>query len=459
MLASTEIPAPSRQKIFTVSELNRDAGELIGRHFSSLSVAGEISNVSMPASGHIYFSLKDAQAQVRCAWFRPSFRKMPNPVRLENGKHVIVRAQAGLYEPRGDFQLIVETVEEDGIGDLQQAFEQLKLKLAAEGLFAADRKRRLPLLPRAIGVITSPTGAAVRDILSVLRRRFPAVPVIIYPAAVQGAKARPDLVEALAAANRHGQCEVLILARGGGSLEDLWAFNEEIVARAIAGSQIPVVSGVGHETDFTIADFVADLRAPTPTAAAEHVTPDCRQWLAAFGQFEIRINQMWQRQLHQSLQKLDWLSGRLQRVHPGQRLTQGRRRLNDCQDRLARTAQNRLQAKGQLLAVTAAQFRRFDPAGLIAGLEQRRQFLSDRLRALTAARLERLSRRLLTASQTLQAVSPLATLNRGYAIAGLKPSGAIIRSTGQVKPGDTVEVQVADGRFTSQVASVEPDPS
>ena len=295
------------QKSYTVSELNRLTAELLAKHFLSILVEGEISNLSIPASGHYYFTLKDANAQVRCAMFRSHQRKQS--VKPENGKHILVKAQVSLYEPRGDYQLIVESIEEAGDGALRRAFDALKLKLSEEGLFSLVHKKNLPTLPKTIGVITSPTGAAIRDILTVLRRRFAAVPVIIYPVAVQGDNAKYEISKAIVKANTLKQCDVLILARGGGSLEDLWAFNEEMVARAIYNSDIPIISGVGHETDVTIADFIADLRAATPSAAAEHATPDQHQWLIKFSEFENRLTNQLQRQVRQNQQKLDWLNG------------------------------------------------------------------------------------------------------------------------------------------------------
>ena len=271
------MPAGSNEQVYTVSELNRLARQLLEQDLPRMWVSGEISNLARPASGHLYFSLKDERAQIRCALFRGASRGgsfMP-----ANGMQVLARGRVSLYEPRGDYQLIVDHLEPAGEGLLRRRLEELKQKLAAAGLFDAARKRPLPALPGAIGVITSPSGAAVRDILHILKRRFPAIPVIIYPVQVQGEQAKFDIVKAFETAARRAECEVLILARGGGSLEDLWAFNEEIVAQAIADSPIPVISGVGHEIDFTIADLVADVRAPTPSGAAELVVPDSRDWL------------------------------------------------------------------------------------------------------------------------------------------------------------------------------------
>ena len=310
-------PSNSTQRnTITVTQLNRATSQLLAEHFYSVLVEGEISNLSMPASGHIYFSLKDANAQVRCAMFRTrQSRLMFKP---ENGKQVIIKAQVSLYEPRGDYQLIVDDIEEAGDGALRRAFDALKLKLSEQGLFDASHKQSLPKLPGAIGVITSPTGAAIRDILTVLKRRFAAIPVIVYPVAVQGDNAKHEIAQAIVTANQDRQCDVIILGRGGGSLEDLWAFNEELVARAIFASKIPIISAVGHETDFTIADFVADLRAATPSVAAEHACPDQQHWLAQFVSLEIRLQQQLQHKLNQKQQTLDWLNQRLQQQSPGQ---------------------------------------------------------------------------------------------------------------------------------------------
>ena len=254
----------SQRNTLTVTELNRATSQLLNEHFFSVLVEGEISNLSAPSSGHLYFSLKDSNAQVRCAMFKTQQRKLS--FKPENGKQVIVKAQVSLYEPRGDFQLIIEHLEEAGDGALRRAFDLLKVKLSEEGLFSPATKQSIPALPGTIGIITSPSGAAIRDILTVLKRRFTAVPIIVYPVAVQGHNAKHEIAKAIALANEHQLCDVLILGRGGGSLEDLWAFNEELVARAIFASQIPIISAVGHETDITIADFVADLRAATPSA-------------------------------------------------------------------------------------------------------------------------------------------------------------------------------------------------
>ncbi len=439
-------------EILTVSELNRESSQLLSEHFLSVLVLGEISNLSAPSSGHLYFSLKDANAQVRCAMFRNQQRRLS--IELENGKQVVVKAQVGLYEPRGDYQLIVEHIQAAGDGVLQKAFEALKQKLFAEGLFDNVYKQNLPLFPKAIGVITSPTGAAVRDILTVLKRRFPAIPVIIFPVSVQGANAKNEIAAAITVANRLQQCDVIIIARGGGSLEDLWAFNEEIVARAIFASKIPIISGVGHETDVTIADYVADLRAATPTAAAEHASPDQQQWLSLFIQLDARLKQQLQRKLNQMQQSLDWVNKRLQQQHPGQKLARQLQRVDELEIRLGRTIQAKIHYQMSLLETKTARLWQFNPAIRINSLTQQQIFLKKRLFTILSHQLEQFKLRLSNSSQTLHAVSPLATLNRGYGLSILEASGEIVRSTAQLTIGNSIETRIAQGRYTSAVTSI-----
>ncbi len=446
---STSIPG----NIITVTQLNRETSQLLGEHFLSVWVEGELSNLAQPSSGHIYFTLKDANAQVRCAMFRTQQRRLA--FKPENGKQVIVRAQVSLYQPRGDYQLIVEHIEEAGDGALRRAFDALKLKLSEQGLFDAAHKQTLPALPTAIGVITSPSGAAIRDILTVLQRRFAAIPVIIYPAAVQGDNAKHEIAGAIAIANRLKQCDLIILGRGGGSLEDLWAFNEELVARAIFDSDIPIISAVGHETDFTIADFVADLRAATPSAAAEHASPDQQQWLSRFEYLESKLQQQLQRKLNQKQQTLDWLSQRLQRQHPGQKLAGNVKRMDELEVRLKQAMHTKLRQMAGSVEAKTAQLWQHNPAATINSHKQRQEYLNGRLMAAIAHKLEQLNQRLLNTSQTLDAVSPLATLNRGYAMAINPITGAIIRSTEQISVGELVQTRLAQGRFTSQIKVIE----
>ncbi len=442
------------QKIYSVSELNRETGLLLNAHFLSILVEGEISNLSIPASGHCYFTLKDSNAQVRCAMFRGQQRRIFKP---ENGKQVLVKAQVSLYEPRGDYQLIVEHLEEAGDGALRRAFDALTRKLAAEGLFSLEHKKSLPTLPKSIGVITSPSGAAIRDVLTVMRRRFAAIPAIIYPVAVQGDNAKFEICQAIITANILKQCDVIILARGGGSLEDLWAFNEAMVARAIFSSKIPIISGIGHETDVTIADFVADLRAATPSAAAEHATPDQQYWLNQFRQIELRLQHLLQRMLNQHTQKIDWLNGRLQQQHPQQRLTQNQQRLGELEFRLSKSIQNRLAYRHRMLDVKTAQLWQYSPATFIRRNQQNQANLRERLINAINNRLKLLDQRLLSTRQTLHAVSPLATLNRGYALVTDRASGEIIRSTKCLKIGDSVITKVANGEFSSVVNALYDD--
>jgi exodeoxyribonuclease VII large subunit len=417
--------------VYTVSRLNREVQQLLQQGFGVLWVEAEISNFSRPASGHWYFSLKDRDAQVRCAMFRQ--RNTAVRFKPAEGMQVLARARVGLYEPRGDFQLIVEHLEEAGVGALQRAFEQLRDRLAAEGLFAPDLKRPLPAVPRAIGVITSPSGAAIRDILHVLAARFPAAPVVIYPSAVQGAAAAPELRAALRTAIRRAECDVLILARGGGSLEDLWAFNDEALARAIRASPIPVVTGIGHEVDFTIADFVADARAPTPTAAAQAVTPDRRQLQAAVAQGFTRLRRALRRELDAAALRAQHLAQRLQRAHPGQRLNQHLQRLDELQQRLT-------------LALNARH----------TAAAHRYELARQRLPQAMTRRLEQIAQRLALASRGLQAVSPLATLARGFAVA-TGADGRVLTDARLVAIDDPIGVRLAHGQLQARITRTDPD--
>lgn len=451
-MATPHASVPIRRNIITVTQLNRETSQLLAEHFLSVLVEGELSNLSTPSSGHIYFTLKDASAQVRCAMFRTQQRRLA--FKPENGKQVVVKAQVSLYEPRGDYQLIVEHIEEAGDGALRRAFDALKLKLSEQGLFDAAHKQALPTLPRAIGVITSPSGAAIRDILTVLQRRFAAIPVIVYPVAVQGDNAKHEIAKAIATANRHKQCDVIILGRGGGSLEDLWAFNEELVARAIYDSEIPIISAVGHETDFTIADFVADLRAATPSAAAEHASPDQQQWLSGFMHLELRLHQQMQRKLNQKQQALDWLSQRLQQQHPGQKLARNGKHMIELESRLHQAIRTKLRHLTGMVEARTARLWQHNPAIIINSHKQRQEYLSRRLTIAVTHKLEQLRQRLLNSSQTLHAVSPLATLNRGYTMTINSSTGEIISSTEQINIGDTVQTRLAQGGFTSQIKNI-----
>ncbi|SEQ06152.1 Exodeoxyribonuclease VII large subunit [Azotobacter beijerinckii] len=433
------------REILTVSQLNGRARVLLEDVFAQVWVEGEISNLARPASGHLYFTLKDRQAQVRCALFRQNALRVREALR--DGLAVRVRGKVSLYEGRGDFQLILDLLEPAGDGALRLAFEALKERLAAEGLFAAERKRPLPAHPQRIGIVSSPTGAVIRDIVSVFRRRAPQVELTLVPTAVQGREAVAQIVHALELADRQG-FDALILARGGGSLEDLWCFNEEAVARAVAACATPVVSAVGHETDVTIADFVADLRAPTPSAAAELLAPDSSDLARRLESLQRRLQLRMQHLLAARHLQLDGLRRRLR--HPGERLQQQAQRLDDLELRLRRAMQRRLQDSAERLARLDTRLAAQHPERLLGLLRQRLEHLGERLpRAMQGALRER-RQRLEAAAQTLQAVSPLATLSRGYAIL-LDDRGRAIRTAAQTAPGQRLHARLAEGGLDLRV--------
>jgi exodeoxyribonuclease VII large subunit len=435
------------RKVLSVSQLNRLTRQLLEAELPQVWVEGEISNLARPASGHLYFSLKDDRAQVRCALFRRGRGPAPE---VANGAQVLARGRVSVYEPRGDYQLIVEHLEPAGEGLLRRRLEELKQKLAAEGLFDAARKRPLPHLPRRIGVITSPTGAAVRDVLHILRRRFPSVPVVLYPVQVQGNQARFDIVDALATATTRAECDVLILARGGGSLEDLWAFNEEMVARAIAACPIPVVAGVGHEVDVTIADLVADVRAPTPSGAAELVVPDARDWLRRVDVLERRLALAARRALEAVRIALRAAAARLARCHPGVTFRQHAQRLDELRARIAGALRTRLAVERLRVRHALTRLRGNSPAARLSTDAQRVAAARLRLLAAARSRLVAPATRLAVVSGRLHTVSPLRTLERGYAIVQ-DAAGRVVRSATAVQPGDTITARVADGNIKATV--------
>lgn len=440
-----------KQSLFSVSQLNQNVKSLLEQNFFSVQVLGEISNLSRPSSGHLYLTLKDDRAQVRCALFRRQTQGL-NFV-PENGLQVQVTANVSLYEARGDYQLIISQMQLAGDGALRQAFEQLKTKLAAQGFFAPEHKKPLPLIPQAIGIITSPSGAAIRDILSVLARRFPGIPVIIYPVLVQGTEAKYAINQAIITANQRKECDVLLLARGGGSLEDLWAFNEEMVATAIYKSHIPIISGIGHETDTTIADYVADLRAATPTAAAEHCTPDGQQWLAQYIAYEQRLGQLILSKVQQIRRNLDWLSKNLHQQHPGKQLQIKAQRLDELESRLINNLQNQLNQANAKLKTQHAQLWQFNPAHTIQKLKSKYQALNERLNVTIKTRLTMQQQHLAHLSQTLNIVSPLATLHRGYSLS-TNEQDQLISTTQQLSVGQTIKTRLATGSIKSQVQEI-----
>ena len=396
----------AEREIYTVARLNREARLLLEGGLPALWVEGELSNLSTPSSGHWYFSLKDRDAQIRCAMFRA--RNAHLGFRPRDGQRLVVRGRVSLYEPRGDYQLIVEQMEDAGEGALKREFERLKARLAAEGLFDMALKRPLPVMPLRIAVITSPTGAAVRDILHILARRFPPSAVLIHPVPVQGAASVDAIVKALDTVCARRECDLVILARGGGSIEDLWSFNDERVARAIRRCVVPVITGIGHEIDFTIADFAADVRAPTPSGAAELAVPDRTTLLEGLVADLERLQLAIARQLGRSAERFGALAARLQRAHPGARLVQQTQRLDE---------------------------------------------LELQLRAAWEQRLQRLGQRLELAQRGLHAMSPLATMDRGYAIV-TNAQGAAVVDAAQLAVGDALSLRFARGSAAAAVTSI-----
>jgi exodeoxyribonuclease VII large subunit len=433
-----EMERPVLHPVLSVSELNRSARQLLEQAFPLLWVSGEISNIKCYGSGHWYFSLKDAQAQVRCVMFREKNRYLDWQPR--DGMQVEARALVTLYQARGEFQLCVETLRRAGLGRLYEAFEQLRARLEKEGLFASGRKKQLPPFPARIGVVTSPAGAALHDVLSTLKRRMPSIPVVIYPVPVQGSGAAERIAAAIQKAEAHAECEVLILCRGGGSIEDLWAFNEEVVARAIAACSIPTISGVGHETDFTIADFVADARAPTPTGASQMVCPDRDELLRALEVLWGRARRGIQGRIGSMMQSADRAGGRL--VHPGQairdqlaRVQYLRNRLETCAVQCWENRNWRLRELGHRLALAAPDVR------LLAG---RQHELGLRLRRAAFRQMEVLMMELQRQQENLAHLNPRAVLERGYSIA-YAPDGTVVRNSNQISTGETIRVEFASG--------------
>jgi exodeoxyribonuclease VII large subunit len=440
----------TERDIYTPSRLNREARTLLERALPALWLTGEISNLSRPGSGHWYFSLKDEGAQLRCAMFRQ--RNLLTQFKPADGMHVLARGRVSLYEPRGDYQFIVDYLEEAGEGALRRRFELLKAKLAAAGLFATERKRPLPRVPKRIGVITSPTGAALRDILNILRRRFPFAAVRIYPVPVQGAQAPEQIAAAIALASARADCDVLILSRGGGSLEDLWAFNEEIVARALFECRVPTITGIGHETDFTIADFVADMRAPTPSGAAELAVPDTHDWLRRYVLAEQQLIGVLRRRMTGLREHADWLQRRLGQLHPGIALRQQLQRADELEQRLQRAVRQHLARLSHGLTEQTARLHRRSPA--LQLMAARAQFNQAQLTltAMIRAKMEAMRSRHEVAARTLHAVSPLATLTRGYAIV-TDVHGAVVTDARRVTVGAQIEARFKRGRIAARVES------
>ena len=440
---------PAVAPLLTVSELNRRVRGLLETEFDLLWVAGELSNVKHAASGHWYFSLKDPGAQIDCAMFRTRAQFLD--FRPDNGLQVEVRARVTLYEPRGNYQLVVEEIRKAGLGALFEAFEKLKAKLQAEGLFEAQRKRPLPVFPRAIGVVTSPAAAALRDVLTTLARRARMVPVVIYPAQVQGEGAGVQIARAIEIANARGDCDVLIVCRGGGSLEDLWAFNEEIVARAIVASRLPIVSGVGHETDFSIADFVADLRAATPTAAAAAASPDREALSEALAAYRRRIARDLERVLDNAQQRLDAAARRL--LTPAERLAREAQGLAQLARRLKIALSASLALRGVTLSAIAPRLRRALPE--VADLARSPQRARHRLALAFGRAFDERGRRLSALRDALAHLDPTQVLARGYSIVR-DADGQLRRSSAGLAPGQGLDITFSEGGAAVTVSKPRP---
>ncbi|MBS4638756.1 exodeoxyribonuclease VII large subunit [Aeromonas media] len=440
-----------QQQIFTVTRLNSAVRMILEQDLGLVWLTGELSNLAMPSSGHWYFSLKDISAQVRCAIFKGNNRRVP--FRPQDGMQVLVQARVSLYEPRGDYQLIIESMQPAGDGMLALRFEELKRRLGAEGLFDEGRKRPLPREPRAVGLITSATGAALHDMLTVLGRRAPDLPVFIYPTQVQGSAAIGQIVAAIALANRRAEVDVLIVGRGGGSLEDLWCFNEEAVARAIAHSAIPVVSAVGHEVDITISDFAADLRAPTPSAAAELVAPDRSARAQRLVHLKQRLVQAISRRQTAARHGFALLQKRLDHQDPKRRLEQQSQRLDELSGRLQQLLNLRLHQGERRLANLELRLQSRSPEKLLAAGKRRHQLAQERLHTLMNKRQDLAAHRLAMLSARLDGISPLATLGRGYSITRT-PSGEVISRAAQVSPGQQLVTTLAEGSLRVRVEEV-----
>ena len=435
-------PASSHETL-SVFELNRRARTSLENTLGEVWVEGELSRVSRPASGHLYFTLKDDRAQVSCALFRNRARFVAAPMR--EGDSVRIRAKVSIFEPRGDYQLIVEAVQEAGRGALLAALERLKTRLEGEGVFA--NARELPCPPRHLGIITSSSGAALQDVLAVLQARWPLLEVSVLPVPVQGDQAAAAMIGALAAAGRDGRFDALLITRGGGSLEDLWCFNDERLARAIQASPIPVMSAVGHEIDTTLSDLAADVRAPTPSAAAERLVPDRRDILERLATLSRRLESAQRRQLQQYHQQLDYTASRLR--HPSERLMAQRQRLEDLETRLTRAMHYRLEQARQRLTSDQSRLQQASPERALKDRRERLEALTERLLAAPERQINTQHQRLEGVMRELNAVSPLAVLGRGYAI--LESSSGVVRRSSDTTPGEVLTARLGEGRLKIEV--------
>ncbi len=439
----------TNQNIFTVSRLNAEVRLLLENEMGIVWLVGEISNFSAPVSGHWYLTLKDSRAQIKCAMFRGNNRRVT--FKPANGNQVLVKARLSLYEPRGDYQLIIESMQPEGDGRLQQEFEELKMKLAAEGLFAQTNKLPLPEHPKRVGIITSKTGAALYDILDVLKRRDPSLPVVIYPTMVQGDDAAIQIAQAIGRANSRNECDVLIVGRGGGSLEDLWCFNNEILARTIAASQIPIISAVGHEVDMTIADFVADVRAPTPSAAAELVSRDNSHKDQSLVAKQHKLASAMRYYLAQQKQQSAQLLHRLERQHPSYQLQRQSQQLDELDMRLRRAMQRFIDTRQQAVERKHHRLQLNSPIKHLAQQKSRLERVEHKLMDAMDRKLLTMRHQLAIAAEKLDTVSPLATLKRGYSITQTD-QGKVVTSADDVKTGDLLVTRLANGEIHSTVS-------
>jgi exodeoxyribonuclease VII large subunit len=441
---------PEQFHIYTVSSLTREIRERLETHFSLVWVSGEISNLRQPLSGHYYFTLKDAGAQLRAVLFKGDHQHLR--FKPQEGSQFLCRGRLTVYEPRGEYQLVVDYLEPLGLGALAQAFEALKTRLQAEGLFAPELKKPLPFLPRRIALVTSPTGAAVRDFLRLLKQRYPNLEVLLFPVKVQGMEAAGEIARALEDLPDYPGIEVIVLARGGGSLEDLWPFNEEQVARAIHRCPIPVVSAVGHEVDFTVADFVADVRAATPSAAVELVVPDKTELHRRLDRLGASLLSTFKQRQGVARRHLDLMARRLPDM--GRRLVDLRLRLDDRAEVLGRRIRRRLTVQGQHLRLAASRLMLLNPRGALVAWRPRLEQAAYHLGQSFRRGLESRRRHLDYCRSHLDKLNPLAILQRGYAVATLLPEETVIRDAGQVPVGAGVRVRLARGRLDCEVQEV-----
>lgn len=434
--------------IYSVSTLNKSVKKLLESHFQIIWVEGEISNLSRPSSGHLYFTLKDETAQVRCAMFR--LRNFTPPATIENGMHILACAKISLYDARGDYQLIIEHIEEKGEGVLRRQYEELKKKLTNEGLFDLNHKKILPAFPQCIGVITSASGAAIKDVLSVLNRRFSSIPVIIYPTQVQGEQAPAQIRNAILIANERAECDVLILCRGGGSLEDLWCFNDELVARTIFQSHIPIVSGVGHEVDVTIADFVADQRAATPSAAAELISPDIADYLHGINNFRQRLCHLSLNLIRQHQRVIEHLEKYF--CKPERLLLEYNQMIDLFEAQLVRLIKTKFERSSQHLQLIKIKLHHLSPTVRLKAQTELVNACQKTIILFMKQYLHEARQRLSNTSRMLNTVSPLQTLERGYSIT--IAAGHVVESVEQVKPNDEIKIEVKNGFLECTVNTI-----